>query len=78
MILSRSVGDLIISGNTEIRLRTGSTDETPCKYCLWGICEAEIRRVKPKTLNDLNEVMTDFVASLAQAKVRRAMRCDWL
>ena len=74
MVLSRSVGHWIISGNTEIRLRARSTDEAPCKYCLWGICEAEIRRVKPKSLEDLMEVVTGYVGSLDEAEVRRAVR----
>ena len=74
MILSRSVRDWIISGNTEIRLRARSTDEAPCKYCLWGICKAEIRRVKPKSLEDLMEVVTGYVGSLDEAEVRKAVR----
>ena len=32
------------------------------------------QRVKPKTLNDLMEVVTDLVGSLGEAEVRRAMR----
>ena len=41
---------------------------------MWSICEAEIRRVKPKTLGDLMEVVTNFVGSLDEAQVRRAVR----
>ena len=64
MILSRSVIYRIISGNTEIRLPAPSPDKAPCDFCLWGICEAEIRTIKPKTLEDLMEVVNEFVASL--------------
>ena len=63
MILSRSVGHWIISGNT------GDPFSSP-----WVIFEAEIRRVKLKTLKDLMEVVTDFVGSLDEAEVRRAVR----
>ena len=74
MILSRSVGDRIISGNTEIPLPAQSPDKAPCEFYLWGICKAEIRRVKLKTLEDLIEVVNEFVASLDEAEVRRAVR----
>ena len=74
MILSRSVGHWIISGNSEICFPARSTNEAPFEYCLWIIFEAEIRRVKLKTLKDLMEVVTDFVGSLDEAEVRRAVR----
>ena len=51
-----------------------SHDQAPCDFWLWSICEAEVRRVKPKTLDDLMEVVSDFVASLDPAEVRRAAR----
>ena len=74
MILSRSVIYRIISGNTEICLPAPSPDKAPCDFYLWGICEAEIRRVKPKTLEDLMEVVNKFVASLDETEVRRDVR----
>ena len=74
MILSRSVGHRIISGNTEILWLARSPDKALCDFCLWGICEAEIRRVKPKALEDLMEVLNKFVASLDEAEVRIAVR----
>ena len=37
-------------------------------------CEAEIRRVKPKTQEELKEVVSNFVASLDKEDVRRAVR----
>ena len=74
MIPSRSVGHRIISGNTEISLLAQSPDKAPCDFCLLGICKAEIRRVKPKTLEDLMEIVNKFVASLDEAEVRRAVR----
>ena len=49
-------------------------DEAPCDYCLWVICEAEIRRVKPKTLDDLMEDVTDCVVSVDEIEVRRVVR----
>ena len=74
MILSRSVGPLIISDNTEISWPARRPDKAPCDFYLWGICEAEIRRVKPKTLEDLMEVVNKFVASLDETEVRRDVR----
>ena len=47
---------------------------TASDYWLWSICEAENRRVKPKTLEELKEVVSDFVASLDEDEVRRAVR----
>ena len=37
-------------------------------------CEAEIRRVKPKTLEELKEVVSEFVASLDEEEMRRYVR----
>ena len=42
------------------------------KYKFFGMTIWQ--RVKPKTLNDLMEVVTDLVGSLGEAEVRRAMR----
>ena len=36
--------------------------------------KAEIRRVKPSTLEELKEVVTDFCDSLDEEEVRRAVR----
>ena len=64
----------VISGNTEIAWRARSPDEAPCDYFLWGICDQEIRRVKPRDLGELQEVVSDFVESLDEDVVRRAVR----
>ena len=72
--LREKFGNQIISGNTEIPWPARSPDEAPCDFYLWSICEAEIRRVKPRTLEDLMEVVNTFVASLDEAEVRRAVR----
>ena len=66
-----SVRPLIISDNTEIPWPSRRPDKALCDFYLWGICEAEIRRVKPKTLEDLMEVVNKFVASLDETEVRR-------
>ena len=50
----------MISGNTENACLARSPDKAPCDYYLWGNCEAGIRRVKPKTLADLKEVVSDL------------------
>ena len=57
-------------GLTEFPRPAGSPDKALCDFYLWGICEAEIRTVKPKTLEDLMEVVNEFVASLDAAEVR--------
>ena len=70
----RLFGTRVISGNTEIPWPARSPDKAPCDYYLWGNCEAEIRRVKPSTLEELKEVVTDFCDSLDEEEVRRAVR----
>ena len=51
-----------------------SPDETLCDYFLWGICDQEIRRVKPHNLGELQEVVSDFVESPDEDVARRAVR----
>ena len=53
----------MISGNT-----------APCDNFLWGICDQEIWKVKPRDLGELQEVVSDFVQSLDEDVVRRAIR----
>ena len=64
----------MISGNTEIAWRACSLDEAPSDYFLWGICDQEIRRVKPCDLGELQDVVSDFVESLDEDMARRAVR----
>ena len=45
-----------------------------CDYFLWGIRDQEIRRVKPRDLGELQEVVSDFVESLDEDVARRAVR----
>ena len=72
--LKQKFGNRIISGNTAIPWPARSPDEAPPDYWLWSICDAEVRRVKPSTLEELKEVVSDFVASLDDEDVRRAVR----
>ena len=64
----------VISGNTEIAWLSSSPDEAPCVYFLWGICDQEIRRVKPRDFGKLQVVVSDFVQSLDEDVARRAIR----
>ena len=64
----------MISGNIEIAWRACSPYEAPCDYFLRGICDQEIRRVKPRDLGELQEVVIDFVESLDEDVARRAVR----
>ena len=64
----------VISGNTGIAWPVRSPDKAPCDYFLWGICDQEIRRVKPHDLGELQEVVSDFVESLDEVVARRAIR----
>ena len=64
----------MVSGNTEIAGLARSPDEALCDYFLWGICDQEIRRVKPRDLGELQEVVSDFVESLDKDMARRAFR----
>ena len=64
----------MIPGNTEIAWPVCSPDEAPCDYFLWGICDQEIRRVKPCDFGKLQVVVSDFVESLDEDVARRAVR----
>ena len=64
----------MISGNTEIAWPAHSPDETPSEYFLSSICDQEIRRVKPRDLGELQEVVSDFVEFLDEDVARRAVR----
>ena len=67
-------GTRVISGNTAIPWPARSPDKSPLDYFLWGNSEAEIRRVKPRDLEELKEVVNDFVDNLDEDLVRRAVR----
>ena len=64
----------MIPGNTEIAWPAFGPDEAPCYYFLWGICDQEIRRVKPRDFGKLQAVVSDFVQSLDEDVARRAIR----
>ena len=64
----------MIPGNTEIARPACSPDEAPYDYFLWGICDQEIRRVKPRDFGKLQAVVSDFVQSLDEDMARRAIR----
>ena len=49
-------------------------NKAPCGFFLSSICKIEIRRVKPKTLEDLIEVVSNFLGSLDESEKRRAVR----
>ena len=72
--LRQKFGNRIISGNTDIPWPARSPDESPLDYFLWGIAETEVRRVKPKSLEELKTVVSDFVECLDEDVVRRAVR----
>ena len=63
----------MISGNTEIAWPPCSPYKGPIDYFLRGICDQEIRRVKPRDLGELQEVVSDFVESLDKDVVRKAV-----
>ena len=63
----------MISGNTEIAWPACSPYEAPCDNFLWGICDQEIRKVKPRDLDELQAVVSDFVESLDKDVVRMAV-----
>ena len=67
-------GTRVISGNTAIPWPAHSPDKSPLDYFLWGNVEAEIRRVKPEDLEQLKEVVNDFVDALDEDEVIRACR----
>ena len=48
----------MISGNMEIAWPARSPDEALCDYFLWGTCDQEIWRFKPRDLGELQEVVS--------------------
>ena len=74
IVLTSAFGTQVISGNTEIAWPACSPYKAPCDNFLWGICDQEIRKVKPRDLGELQEVVSDFVQSLDEDVVRRAIR----
>ena len=74
IVLTSAFGTQVISGNTEIAWPACSPYEAPCDNFLWGICDQEIRKVKPRDLGELQEVVSDFVQSLDEDVARRAIR----
>ena len=74
IVLRSASGTRVISSNTEIASPARSPDEAPCDYFLWGICDQEIRRVKPPDQGEIQEVVSDFVESLDEDVAKRAVR----
>ena len=64
----------MIPGNTEIARPACSPDEASYDYFLWGICDQENRRVKPRDFGKLQAVVSGFVQSLDEDMARRAIR----
>ena len=64
----------MILGNTEVTWPARSPDKTPLNFFLWSCYEAEVWRVKPNNLEELKEVVNDYMGSLNKDKVRRAIR----
>ena len=62
-----------ISGNTEIAWPARSPDEARVTTS-WGICDQEIKRVKPHDQGEFQEVVSDFVEFSNEEVVRRAVR----
>ena len=72
--LTSAFGTRVIPGNTEIAWPACGPDEARCDYFLWGICDQEIRRVKPRNFGKLQAVVSDFVESPDEDVARRAVR----
>ena len=73
-VLTLASGMRVIPGNTEIAWPACSPDEALCDYFLWGIWDQEIQRVKARDFGKLQAVVSDFVQSLDDDAVRRAVR----
>ena len=71
--LREKFGDRIISLNSDVIWPPKSPDMAPNDYYLWSVCLREIARVKPNTINDIKELVTDYLASLDRDEVRRAV-----
>ena len=72
--LASKFGSRVISHKTDRPWPPYSPDLSPLDYWFWGACLAEIRRVKPATLELLVDTVEQFAASLSPADVRKAVR----
>ena len=72
--LASKFGSRVISHKTDRPWPPHSPDLSPLDYWFWGACLAEIRRVKPATLELLVETVEEFAAHLSPADVRKAVR----
>ena len=70
--LAGKFGARVISGKTDRPWPAKSPDLSPCDYWLWSICLQEIRKVKPRQLIELQELVSDFCFSLSSDEVRKA------
>ena len=42
-------------------------------YWFWSMCEAELRRNPPSSMEELREIVTDFALSLSPEEIRKAV-----
>ena len=68
--LQEKFGDRVISGKTNRPWPAHSP--APNNFWLWGVCLQEIRRLKPRTLEELKRVVTEFCANLDPEEVLAA------
>ena len=55
-------------------LRDPSPDLSPLDYWFWSVCLAELRRSPPSSLDELKDIVENYVDSLQEQEVIKATR----
>jgi hypothetical protein len=64
----------IITRNSANHWPPYSPDLSPVDFSFWSLAMAEVTRVKPKTLDDLKDVVEDFAMNMGDELVRKICR----
>ena len=76
--LSSKFGPRVISRHTDIPWPARSPDMSPLDFWFWSVCLEELRRSPPSTLDELQEIVTDYADSIDKAArdiIVRAKAC---
>ena len=72
--LASKFSNRIISRLTEKPWPARSPDLSPLDYWFWSVCLGELRRSPPSSLDELQEIVENFVESLQEEEVIKATR----
>ena len=73
--LTSKFQDRLISHKTPRPWPAKSPDLSPLDYWFWSAAMAEVRRIQPKSLDDLKDCVEAYAISLSREQVNKAV-CD--